>query len=76
MLFSFPPEAQSERSAFTVVGQARPGGALAGEVMLVPRSFSAMLSCVSKRYSPSLPQYAARQYMQQSARLNTGASSA
>ena len=34
-----------------------------------------MLSCVSKRYSPSLPQYAARQYMQQSARLNTGASS-
>lgn len=36
MLFSFPPEAQSERSAFTVVGQARPGGALAGEVMLVP----------------------------------------
>ena len=36
MLFSFPPEAQSERSAFTVVGQACPGGALAGEVMLVP----------------------------------------
>ena len=61
MLFSFPPEAQSERSAFTVVGQARPGGALAGEVMLVPdealpeEGFSGCVFYLDERRPARLP---------------------
>ena len=38
IVFRFPPEARSERAAFTVVGTEYPGGALADEMMLVPEA--------------------------------------
>ena len=61
MVFRFPPEAQGERSAFTVVGQSRPGGALSGEVMLIPgealpeEGFSGCVFYLDERRPSHLP---------------------